>query len=69
MNDSNNHMLDIVQSVSSMNVSVDGVKIMSKGDNAIYELTCYVTGLEQLEKVMLSLSKNSFVEKVERAIR
>mgnify|MGYP002523453634 CR=1 FL=1 len=69
MNDSENHMLDLVQDVSSTNVSVDGIKVISKGEKSIYELTCYVTGLEQLEKVILLIEKNSFVDKVEREFR
>ena len=68
-NDTDNHMLDIIQTVSMMNVSVDSVKIMSKTDKAIYELSCYVTSLEQLNKLMLAIQKNNYVEKVERAIR
>ena len=69
MNDGNNHMLDIIQGASSMNVSVDGIKIMSKGEKSIYEMACYVTGLEQLERLILVITKNSFVEKVEREFR
>ena len=68
-NDNENHMLDLVQSISMMNVSVDGLKIMSKTDKAIYEVACFVTGLEQLEKLILNLNKNKFIEKVEREIR
>ena len=67
--DSENHMLDLVQTISMMNVSVDGIKIMSKGEKSIYEISCYITGLEQLDKLILTLSKNKFVEKVEREIR
>jgi GTP pyrophosphokinase len=67
--DNENHMLDLVQTISMMNVSVDGIKIMSKTDKAIYEISCYITGLEQLDKLILTLSKNKFIEKVERAIR
>ena len=67
--DSENHMLDLVQSISMMNVSVDGIKIMSQSEKSIYEVTCYVTGLEQLEKLILNLTKNKFIEKVEREIR
>ena len=62
-------MLDLVQTISMMNVSVDGIKIMSKGEKSIYEISCYITGLEQLDKLILTLSKNKFVEKVEREIR
>ena len=69
MKNEENHMLDIVQTVSVMNIAVEGIKVMNKENPLTYELTCYVTGLEQLEKLILSLSKNSFVEKVERAIQ
>ena len=69
MNDEKNHMLDLVQTVSSMNIGIDGINILNKGKNAVYELTCYVTGIEQLEKLIFSIQKNSYVEKVERAIR
>ena len=67
--DSENHMLDIVQSVSMSNVSVDGIRIVNKGDKSMYEVDCYVTGLDQLNKLLLNLEKHSYVEKVERAMR
>ena len=35
----------------------------------MYEVNCYVTGLEQVNKVILNLEKSSFVEKVERIMR
>jgi len=69
INDSDNHMLDIVQSISMMNVSVDGIKVMGRGDKSIYELSCYVTGLDQLEKLIVNIEKHRYVEKVERAMR
>lgn len=68
-NNIENHMLDLMQSISMLNINVDGIQVMSKTDKIIYEINCYVTGLEQLEKLILSLSKNSYVEKVERAMR
>ena len=68
-NDSENHMLDLVQTISMMNVSVDGIKIMSKGEKSIYEIACFVTGLEQLEKLLLTLTRNKYIESVERAFR
>ena len=67
--DEKNYMLDLVQSIAAYNISVDGIKIMSKGEHSIYEITCYVTGLDQLEKLILTLSRNKFVEKVEREMR
>ena len=68
-NDSDNHMLDIVQSVSMANISVDGINTMSKGEKCIYELSCYVNSLEQLERLILNLNKHKYIDKVERAIR
>ena len=67
--DSENHMLDLLQIISMMNISVDGIKTISRGDSSIYEVNCYVTSIEQLNKVILSISKNSYVERVERAMR
>ena len=67
--DNDNHMLDLVQTISMMNVNVDGIKIMSKGEKSIYEVACFVTGIEQLDKLLLVLNKNKYIEKVERAFR
>ena len=68
-NDSDNHMLDLVQTISMVNVSVDGIKTVSKGAKMIYEVICYVTGLEQLDKLILAINKNDYIEKVEREMR
>jgi len=68
-NTSDNHMLDLVQSISMMNISVDGIKVLTKDKNTIYEVNCYVTELAQLNKLILSLTKHKFVDKVERAMR
>ncbi len=38
-------------------------------DKVTYEVNCYVTGVEQLNKMVLALEKNQFVEKVERVMR
>lgn len=68
-NDSVNHVLDLIQTISLMNVNVDGIKTMGRGDKTLYEVNCYVTGLEQLNKLILALNKNSYVEKIERVMR
>ncbi len=65
---SDNHMFDLVQSISMINVNIDGIKTISR-DNITYELSVYVTGLEQLDKLLVAIKKNSYVEKVERAFR
>lgn len=68
-NNKDNHMLDLMQSISMLNVSVDEIKTISRADNNLYEVSCYVTGLEQLNKIILTLNKNNFVDKVERVMR
>ncbi len=65
---SDNHMFDLVQSISMINVNIEGIKTISR-ENITYELSCYVTGLEQLDKLIIALKKNSYVEKVERVFR
>lgn len=68
-NTSENHMLDLMQSISMQNVSVDEIKVISKVDNIMYEVGCYVTGLDQLNKVIMNLNKMDFVDRIERVIR
>ena len=67
--DNDNHMLDLIQTISMMNVSVDGIKIINKGEKSMYEVACFVTGLDQLDKLLMTLNKNKYIEKTERAFR
>ena len=67
--DNENHMLDIVQCASIINVGVDEIKTINREDKAIYELNCYVTSVDHLNKLMVALNKNKYIEKVERAIK
>ena len=67
--DTENHMLEIIQIISMLNVSVDGIKTINRDYHSVYEINCYVTGLEQLNKLLTNLEKNNYIEKVERAIR
>ena len=62
-------MLDLMQSISMQNVSVDEIKVISKVDNIMYEVGCYVTGLDQLNKVIMNLNKMDFVDRIERVMR
>ena len=63
------HMLEIIQAISMMNINIDEVKTINKIDKIVYEVTCYVTGLEQLEKLILNLKKGEYIENIERAMR
>ena len=69
INDNKNHMLEIIQAISLMNVNVDGIRIMNRGEKSIYEVDCFVTGLDQLDKLLINLNKNKYIDKVERAFR
>lgn len=64
-----NHMLDLMQAISLYNVSIDSVHTMSHTEKIIYEVNCYVTGLEQLNKIILGIGKLPYVEKIERTFR
>lgn len=68
-NTTDNHMLDIIQMISMMNINVDGIKTMNRTREVVYEISIYVTGVEQLDKLMLSFNKLGYIEKVERLIR
>lgn len=64
-----NHMLDLMQTISMLNINIDSMNTINKVNKITYEVNCYVTGLEQLNKVILALEKNQYIEKVERAMR
>ena len=69
-NDNENHMLDLMQLISMMNVSVDGIKTVNRdSNNSVYEINCYVTGKTQLDKLMLNINKTDYVDRVEREMR
>ena len=64
-----NHMLDLMQTMSTMNVSVDGINMMSKVGTILYSASIYVTGLEQLDKLFANLEKQNYVDHCERMMR
>ena len=68
-NSHENHMLSLIQTISNMNVSVDSIKTMSKTDAILYEASVYVTGLEQLTKLIALLDKQPYVDHTERMMR
>lgn len=63
-NSRENHMLDLMKSISSFNINIDGIKTMNKTSNIIYEVILYVNDVDTLNKFILTLNKNSFVEKL-----
>lgn len=68
-NSKDNHMLDIMQTISMLDVYVEEFKTISKTNNYVFEVTIYVKSLKQLEKVMLTLNKQTYISKIERLMR
>lgn len=68
-NSRDSHMLDLMQTISMLNINVDGIKTINKVDSIVYEIKVYITGLEQLEKMLLALNKQNYVDNVERLMR
>ena len=68
-NNRENHLLDFLQVLSAGGISAEEARILNKDASFIYEIIIYVTSLDQLEKIILSLNNNSYVDYVERAFK
>ena len=68
-NNRENHLLDFLQVLSAGGISVEEARILNKDQSFIYEISIYVSSLDQLEKIMISLNNNDFVDYVERAFK
>ncbi len=68
-NTNKDHMVDLIQICSKFDVSLDGIKIINRAVDYTYEASLYVKSLEQLEKLILNINKNSYIIKVERVMR
>ena len=67
--DVNNNVAEIVQRTSMMNVNIFNIKANTKLNETSYELGVYVKSTEQLNKLVLDLSKLEYIYKIERLIR
>ena len=68
-NTSSNMLADIIQATSKLEVNISEVKVISRGDMAVYEMTAYVKNVTHLEKLLLELAKQPYIINVERLIR
>lgn len=68
-NTSENMLADIIQKTSKLDVNIYEVKMISKGDFAVYEMEIYVKNVEILTKLLLELNKAPYITNVERLIR
>ena len=62
-----NHMLDILQTLSGMNISIEEAKVLNKDEEFVYQISIYVSSLDQLNKIIISLNNNKYIDNVERA--
>jgi len=68
-NDQQDHILDIIQKTSMLDIPVDSIHTINKVGEVIYELKVYVRNLEHLNKLLLEISKQPYIEKIERIQR
>ena len=64
-NSSENHLSDITNALSTVNVGIEESRILNK-NKYIYEITIYVSSLEQLNKLITMLNNNDYIDNVER---
>ncbi len=68
-NTNESKMLGIMQIISKFDINVEGIKILHKGDATMYEANLYVRDAEQINKLMINLNNQEFIENVERAMK
>ena len=64
-----NIVLDIVQTAATLNINVENVNLISKGNTNVYSVDILVSSLEDLNKYILNLQKVKHVNDVERIIK
>ncbi len=64
-----NKLVDIIQKISMVDVSVQKINTINRIDQLVYEVDLYVSCVDKLNKLLQELSKLSCVEKVERVIQ
>ncbi|MBQ6477369.1 MAG: bifunctional (p)ppGpp synthetase/guanosine-3',5'-bis(diphosphate) 3'-pyrophosphohydrolase [Bacilli bacterium] len=65
-NSRDNHMLDILQTLTGLNFSIEEAKVVNSDSNMVYQISIYVTSLEQLDKILLTLNNSKYIDNVER---
>ena len=64
-NSSENHLDDIAHALSTVNVGIEESRILNK-NKYIYEINIYVSSIDQLNKIILMLNNNDYIDNVER---
>lgn len=64
-----NKVFDIIQKANINNIGIDKINTISRGSACQYELDCLVNSLEQLNRYISNLEKETFIVRIERLIR
>lgn len=62
-------MMDIIQKASSNGINVDSIKTVNKTESIIFEVDVFVTGIEQLNKLVKELMNLKYITNVVRFIK
>ena len=62
-------MMDIIQKASSVGINVDSIKTINKTESIIYEVDVFVTGIEQLNKLVKELMNLKYITNVVRFMK
>ncbi len=66
---SDDHMLDLIQKTSILDMPVDSVKTIGKTGKLIYEVKIYVRNIDHLNKLIVELNNQPYIDKIERIQR
>lgn len=64
-----NKLVDIIQKISMFDVNIDKINTINHVDQLVYEVDLYVLNVEKLNRLMLELSRLSYIKKVVRVIQ
>lgn len=64
-----NIIVDIVQTSALEGVIIENVNLINKSNNNVYSVDVLISSLEELNKLMINLSKINYVNDVERIMR
>lgn len=68
-NSKDNIVLEIVQTASNINIHLDSINIINKGENCIYSVEAIVYNLDDLNKLIRAFEKLNKVIEVERVLQ
>ncbi len=68
-NSRDNNMVDLVQKISKEDINIESINMIDKKEVVVYDVTIYVKDIKELNRLLISLNKIPYIDKVERLIR